>query len=145
MAELCRLLPINACDFVMVDGCNACISGTRANSINAHDETMAAKTVHVYRSDGAWQVKKEGKSAKIFSTQRKAVEAAKKSVKKERAGQFVVHGRNGQIREYGTYRMTRIQDPPKKSRLAARIARAVGKVALERVQSDPSPPSDHSA
>jgi hypothetical protein len=108
--------------------------------MNAYDKNMAAKTVHVYRSDGAWQVKKEGKSAKIFSTQRKAVDAAKKSVKKERAGQFVVHGRNGQIREYGTYRMTRIQDPPKKSRLAGRIARAVGKVALERVQSDPALP-----
>jgi hypothetical protein len=106
---------------------------------------MAAKTVHVYRSDGAWTVKKEGKSAKVFSTQRKAVEAAKKSVKKERAGQFVVHGRNGQVREYGTYRMTRIQDPPKKSRLAARIARAVGKVALERVQSDSIPSSEHPA
>src|SRR3977135_938962 len=39
---------------------------------------------------------------------------AKKSVKKERAGQFVVHGRNGQVREYGTYRMTRVQDPRKK-------------------------------
>jgi len=58
---------------------------------------MAAKTVHVYRSDGAWEVKKEGKSANIFSTQRKAVDAAKKSVKKEKAGQFVVHGRNGEV------------------------------------------------
>src|ERR1700676_932631 len=56
------------------------------------------------------------------------------------AGQLVVHGRNRQIREYGTYRMTRIQDPPKKSRLAGPIARAVGKVALERVQSDPALP-----
>ena len=113
--------------------------------MNAYHENMAAKTVHVYRSDGAWTVKKEGKSGKSFSTQRKAVEAAKKSVRKERAGQFVVHGRNGQIREYGTYRMTRIQDPPKKSRMAGRIGRAVGKVVLERVQSDPSPPSEHSA
>jgi hypothetical protein len=105
---------------------------------------MVAKTVHVYRFDGAWTVKKVGKSAKSFSTQREAVDAAKKSVKKERAGQFVVHGRNGQIREYGTYRMTRIQDPPKKSRIAGRIGRAVGKMALERVQSGPSPQSDHS-
>jgi hypothetical protein len=106
---------------------------------------MAAKTVHVYRSDGAWAVKKEGKSAKIFSTQRDAVDAAKESVRCERAGQFVVHGINGQIREYETHGMTRIQDPPKKSRMAGRIGRAVGKVALERVQADPSPPSEHSA
>jgi hypothetical protein len=113
----------------------------RAAPINTYNKNMAAKTVHVYRSDEGWQVKKEGKSAKIFSTQQQAVEDAKKSVKKERAGQFVVHGRNGQIREYGTYRMTRIQDPPKKSRLAGRIARAVGKVSLERVQSDSSAPA----
>jgi hypothetical protein len=57
----------------------------------------------------------------------------------------VVHGKNGQIQEYETYRMTRILDPPRKSRMAGRIGRAVGKMALERVQSDPSPYSDHSA
>jgi len=100
---------------------------------------MAAKTVHVYRSDGVWTVKKEGTSAKTFSSQRKAVDAARESVKKAGAGQLVVYGRNGQIREYRTYRMTRIQDPPKRSRIAGRIERAVGKMALERVQADPSP------
>jgi hypothetical protein len=105
---------------------------------------MAAKTIHVYRSNGTWTVKKEGKSARIFPTQQKAVHAAKESVKKEGAGQFVVHRRNGQIQEYETYRMTRIQDPPKKSRRALRIERAVGKIALERVQSDPRPSSGHS-
>lgn len=105
---------------------------------------MAAKTVHVYRSNGTWAVKKEGKSAKIFPTQREAVDAAKESVKSERAGQFVVHGKDGEIREYGTHGMTRIQAPPKKSRMATRIARAVGKVALARVQSDSSPLREHS-
>jgi Uncharacterized protein conserved in bacteria (DUF2188) len=108
-------------------------------------ESVAAKTIHIYQSDGAWAVKKEGKSAKTFSTQQKAVDAAKESVKKDGVGQFVVHRGNGQIREYSTYRMTRIQDPPKKSRMAFRIERAVGKIALERVQSVISPSSDHSA
>jgi hypothetical protein len=106
---------------------------------------MAAKTFHVYRSGDAWTVKKEGKSAKIFSTQQKAVSAAKKSIKKEGSGQLVVHGRNGQIRHYETYRMIRIQEHPKKSPIAAKIRQAVSKVVLERVQSDPSPTSDHSA
>jgi len=67
------------------------------------------------------------------------------SVKKEKAAQFVVHGGSGQLREYGTHGMTRIQDPPKKSRLAGRIERAVGKVALARVQSDLSPSRDRAA
>jgi hypothetical protein len=106
---------------------------------------MAAKTIHVYPADGVWATKKEGESAKTFSTQQKAVDAAKQTVKNERAGQFVVHGKRGEIREYETHGMTRIQDPPKKSRMAGRIARAVGTLALERVQSDSSPSHEPSA
>ena len=40
--------------------------------------------------------------------------------------------------ERDTYGMTPIQDPPRRSRAAKRIGRAVGKVALQRVQSDSS-------
>ena len=97
---------------------------------------MAAKTIHVYRSDGEWAVKREGTSARTFSTQRQAVDAARESVKKNPAGQFVVHGKRGQIKEYGMHGMTRIQDPAKRSRIAGRIGRAVGKVVLERVRAD---------
>ena len=106
---------------------------------------MTAKTVHVYRSDGAWTVKKEGKSAKTFPTQRAAIDAAKDTLKKERAGQFVVHGKSGEIREYGAYRITRIQEPPKKSPMAARIGRVVGTLALDRVRSDSGRSSDHAS
>jgi uncharacterized protein DUF2188 len=106
---------------------------------------MAAKTVHVYPSDGTWAVKQEGKSAKTFSTQQEAVHAAKKIVKGRKAAQLVVHGKNGQILEHEAHGMIRIQDPPKKSRIAERIERAVAKVALERVQSDSSHPREHSA
>jgi hypothetical protein len=105
---------------------------------------VVTKTVHVFPSDGAWAVKKEGKSAKTFSTQKKAVDAAKQTIRKDGSGQFVVHAKSGQIRQYGTYRMTPIQSPPKKSRFAGRIERAVGKLALERALSDPSLPSGHS-
>src|SRR6266487_935330 len=96
---------------------------------------MAAKTVHVFRSDGSWLVKREGKSGKIFVTQREAIDAARKSVKRDSAGQFVVHGKNGQIKEHGSHGMTQIQDPPKKSGRASDIARAVSQVVLKRVQS----------
>jgi hypothetical protein len=106
---------------------------------------MATKTFHVYRSDGAWTVKKEGKSAKSFSTQRQAIDAARKTIKREGAGQFVVHGPNGEIRKRESYGMTRIQAPRKKSRIARQIALAVGKVVLDRVRSDSHPPSEHSA
>ncbi len=106
---------------------------------------MATKTIHVYRSNGSWTVKKEGKSAKTFSTQREAVYAAKEAVKHAKAAQFVVYGKDGQIRESGTHGMARIQAPPKKSRIAARIGRAVGQLALRRVQSDHRTASEHSA
>ncbi len=96
---------------------------------------MAAKTVHVFPSDGTWVVKKEGKSGKIFVTQGEAVQAARKSVKKK-AGQFVVHGTDGQIKDHGAYRMTPVQDPPRKSRRAGDIERAVGEISLRRVQAD---------
>src|SRR5437868_12331771 len=101
-------------------GCSAACQALRWNPYN---KDVAAKTVHVYRSNGAWAVKKEGESARTFSTQREAVDAARASVKSERTGQFVVHGKNGEIRDYETHGMIRIQDPPKKSRMAGRIGR----------------------
>ena len=106
---------------------------------------MAAKTIHVYPSEGTWAVKREGRSARTFSTQREAVDAARKSFENERAGQFVVYGKSGQIREYEVHGMIRIQDPPKKSRMAGRIGQAVGKVVLERVQSSNHPPREHAS
>lgn len=101
------------------------------------------RTLHVYPSDGVWVVQKEGKSAETFRTKRKAVEAAREIVKDKSAGQLAIHGRDGRILEHEAYGMTRIQDPPKKSRLAKRIGQAVGKMALRRVQSDPQPSRDH--
>jgi len=103
------------------------------------------KTFHVYPSNGGWAVQKEGRRATTFPTQREAVEAARQIVRDNTAGQLVIHGRDGRIREHETYGMTQIQDPPKKSRMARRIGRAVGRVALERMQSDPLPPRAHSS
>ncbi len=106
---------------------------------------MGTKTFHVYQSDGAWTVKKTGKPGRTFSTQREAVAAARKSVKNAGSGQILVHGRNGNLRLYESYRMPPIQEPRKKSPIAAQISRAVNKVILERVKSDSKPPSAQSA
>jgi len=94
---------------------------------------MLAQSIHVYPSGGTWTIKKEGKPAKTFPSQREAVDAAKESVRKQKAGKLVVYGKNGQIQKYEAFGMPRIQDSPKKSRIAGRIGRAVGKMALERV------------
>jgi hypothetical protein len=97
---------------------------------------MAAKTYHVYPSDGTWAVKKEGVIARTYRTQGEAIRAARMIARKANGGQLVVHARDGRILEHEAYGMTTIQNPPKKSRLAKRIGRAVGKVALKRVQAD---------
>jgi hypothetical protein len=72
-----------------------------------YNRSMIAKTVHVFPSDGSWEVRREGKSGKMFVTRREAADAARETVKKDSAGQFVVHGKDGQIREHGAHRMTR--------------------------------------
>jgi hypothetical protein len=99
---------------------------------------MTSKTFHVYPSKGIWEVKREGTSAKAYLTKREAVEGAWKSIKIAGSGQFVVHAKDGGIKEHRSYKMTVIQDPPKRSSRAADIARAVGRVALRRIQSDTS-------
>ena len=114
-------------------------AGFPANRIMRNE--VAQKTIHVYRSDGVWTVKKAGTSARTFPTQRAAIAAAKETARKQSAAQVVVHGKNGEILDYGAYRTVKIQDPPKKSRIAGRIGRIVGKVALERVRSDDRGPS----
>lgn len=97
---------------------------------------MARKTVHVYPEDGAWAVNRDGACAETFATQREAVKAARDAARRA-GGQLVIHGQDGRITEHETYGMTVIQDPPKKSRLARTIGRAVGKIALERIQGGP--------
>ena len=89
-------------------------------------------------SDGAWEVKSEGAKGHIYPSQREAIAAALQAIRNNSIGQLVIHGKKGQIRERDTYGMTPIQDPPRRSRAAKRIGRAVGKVALQRVRSDSS-------
>ena len=102
------------------------------------------KTFHVYQVVDGWAVRKEGTNPKTFSTQQEAIDAAKKRVKDSSAGQFVVHGIKGEVRQRGSRGMTPVMNPPKRSRLGAkRIKVAVGKVVLDRLMSDAS--SDHSS
>lgn len=103
-----------------------------------------AKTVHVYLSNGAWAVKKDGRRADIFDTKQEAVKVARRDAKKARTGQVAVHAKDGRVQEHRTYGMPKVQDPPKKGRLAPEmIAKAVAEVALRRLRSDVLPPRVH--
>ena len=103
------------------------------------------KTFHVYPSDAGWVVRKEGRRAETYPTQREAVDAARQSIKDSTQGQLVIHKRDGSIRDHQTYGMPRVQDPPKKSRLAKQIERAVEKVTLEGIQPDSNAASGDSS
>ena len=96
------------------------------------------KTFHVIPKAGQWAVTREGsKATRIFSTQREAIESAR-DIARGSSGQLVVHGLSGQIRAHDTFGMPPIQDPPGKK--SAKIEKAVGKITLNRLRADPSPP-----
>jgi hypothetical protein len=97
---------------------------------------MPSKTLHIYRSVGSWTAKKEGKPAKTFPTRGEAIDAPRKTIRKEGAGQFVVYGPNSEIRKHESYGMTKILRPRKKSPIAKQISRAVGQEVLARIKSD---------
>lgn len=97
------------------------------------------KTLHVIPNGTEWAVKSAGgKGYAVFPTQREAIKSAKSIVRHASAGQIVIYGRNGQIREHDTYGMPPIQDPPGKK--SAKIERAVGQITIDRLGTDPQPP-----
>lgn len=62
------------------------------------------RSQHVVPSGGKWAVKAAGgkKATKVYETQRKAIQAAKKIAKHQRT-ELVIHARDGRIRDKSTY------------------------------------------
>ncbi len=99
------------------------------------------KTVHVYMDDEGWAVKREGKAASVHSTKKDAVSSALTLIKNSSSWQMVVHGKDGRITDHRTRGLPRIKHPPRRSRLGTqKIAKAVGKIVLDRLRADPLPP-----
>jgi hypothetical protein len=100
-----------------------------------------SKTVHVFPKDGSWAVRKEGRSTSVHSTQAEAIIAARQLMKDGTSGQFVVLGQSGRIVKTETYRLPKVQNPPRKSRLGRKkIEEAVVSIILDRLNSY-APPS----
>lgn len=101
-----------------------------------------SRTIHVYKSAGAWAVGRQGSPPRSFRTQREALLAANQLAKLATVGQVAVHSKNGSVRVVRTFGMPPVLRPPRKSASAGRIASVVGTMALERLLSAPVPPRD---
>ena len=101
---------------------------------------MTSRTTHVVPGEGEWAVRNEGASSRplgVYPTQRAAIAAASEIVKQARAGQLVVHGRDGSIRVQESHGLPRVQTPPRKSTLGSKaIQRAVSKVIRKRLSGE---------
>jgi hypothetical protein len=128
---------------------------------------MPAKTTHIIPIGDGWVVKKErdhvsarkqgsglamkdragrGRAtsvrskrvaAGVYSTQRQAIEAARRIVQRSAASQIVVHTRNGSIRWLDVRGLPVVQTSPVKSSLGTNaIKRAVSAVIRERLERD---------
>ena len=102
---------------------------------------MPSKTLHVFRSIAGWEVKKEGRQSKTFGTKRDALAMAIHQAKNSRAAQVVVHRRDGRVAELRYFGMRKILKSTRKSPLRQKIAKAVGKVVMDRLRADS--PRDH--
>ncbi len=98
---------------------------------------MNASTTHVIPWNGGWVVRKEGWSKRgmeVYSTQKKAIQAARKINQRTSAGQIVIHGRNGSFRSSDLHGMPAVHGRRRKGTLSTRAIKvAVSSVIRERL------------
>jgi hypothetical protein len=110
---------------------------------------MPTKTTYIIPRDDGWAVKKEstdvlevknGDAAKkphderLYSTQKKAIDAARRIAQRSSASQIVVYGRDGSIRWREVHGLPAVQTAPRKSDLGTKaIEKAVSTVIRERL------------
>ena len=99
---------------------------------------MPAKTAHIIPQNDGWVVRKEDVAAPrtVYATQKEAIGAAAKMVKRTAAGQIVIHERNGSMRWRDSHGLPVVQRTRRKSSLGTdAIKRAVSAVIRERLES----------
>jgi len=101
---------------------------------------MSTKTFHIFRDNGRWSVKKEGRREEIFRTKKEALDSAVSAIKRN-SGQVNVYDSHGKIVERRTFGLPPVPQPPKKSLLGdRRIAKAVREVVFQRLRGAGSKP-----
>src|SRR5690349_4351666 len=97
---------------------------------------MRSKTTHVIPKNGHWVVTKDGsgeRTAGVYSTQKEAIETAHELLNRK-AGQIVIHGRDGSIRLKDVHSLPPVPKSPVKSSLGTKaIKDAVYAVIRERL------------
>jgi len=98
---------------------------------------MPTLTTHIIPTDGGWTIRKEGvvrRSPGVYSTLNQALEVARRTVQRSRAGQIVVHLRDGSMRRHDVHGLPPLPASPYKSDIGTRaIKRAVSAVIRERL------------
>lgn len=97
---------------------------------------LTRNVTHILRASGGWTVKTDRRPAPaphVFRTQKSAIEAARRMMKRNSVHELVVHGRDGTIRRKDTFVLPAVQEPPIKGSLDTRvIEKAVEKVLRHR-------------
>jgi Uncharacterized protein conserved in bacteria (DUF2188) len=99
-----------------------------------NSKTIASNNLHVIHRDNTWIVRSEAsyQPFSVHRTQGEAVEAAR-NLAKSNAGELIIHGRDGRIRERGSF--SNDPNPPKEPRKVmfpkdARVSRTALKKAV---------------
>ena len=121
---------------------------------------MSTKTTHIVPKHDGWAIVREGsiykkvrsqihtpgrlsspvashasnQSSEVFSTQKAAINAARRIVHQSPAWQIVIHGRDGSLQWGDVHGLPTIQTPPLKSDLGTKaIKKAISTVIRERL------------
>jgi hypothetical protein len=94
------------------------------------------KTLHVFpEKSGKWSVQKIGRKASVFSTQGKAIKAARELAREGREAQVVAYEPSGKLHTITVRGLPVVQKPPTKSRIGnAAISKAVAKLVRKRLE-----------
>ena len=106
---------------------------------------MAGISTHVIPREVGWVVKRSARDrGAVFRTKAEAVKAAERLAKRGKAGQVVVHHRNGSFTTRGLRGLPRISNTPVKNSVGTEaIKRAVSAVVRARF-GEPVPPANGS-
>ncbi len=104
--------------------------------LSAANGNMGGRTTHVIPGNGGWVVTREGsgeRSTVVYTTQKEAIEVAREMLNRK-AGQIVIHGRDGSIRFEDVHALPAVRPSRLKSSLGTQaIKEAVSAVIRKRL------------